>query len=397
MNQFFPRKIYLTLSKHLKNKQITVITGMRCTGKTTLVNKLLSDIKSDNKIYFDLQRIDNQDLFKEKNFDNIILQFQQRGLNIKQKMYIALDEVQLLPDIAGVIKYLYDHYNIKFIITGSSSYYLKNLFTESLSGRKKVFELYPLDFGEFLTFKSLSFKSIPLLAIKTAKFDANEYNRLKFYYEEFIQFGGFPEVVLQNDRDAKKDLLLDILSSYINIDIKLLTDFRKLDSLNKLIKLLATRVGSKIDYTKISSVIGVSRIIVKDYLTFLESTYLIKTVSVFTASIDREITKAKKVYFCDNGLINVLAEVGSGEQFENIIFNQLFHQGKINYFSLKSGQEIDFILNQKICLECKETPTLSDKKILQKLSTLIKIKSNFLIGRHPNKNFTGYIWGGMIR
>src|SRR3989344_5978992 len=141
---FLPRKIYPELKKHSRAKQITVITGMRRTGKTTLVKQLLREIPSQNKLYIDLERLDNRELFSQKNYDNILKELAARGVSTGSKIYLAIDEIQLLPEIASVLKYLYDYYDIKFLVTGSSSYYLKNLFSESLSGRNKIFELFPL-------------------------------------------------------------------------------------------------------------------------------------------------------------------------------------------------------------------------------------------------------------
>src|SRR3989344_4118978 len=149
----YKRKIYQDLLSHTQSPLVTVLTGMRRTGKTTLVTQLLEDIPNRNSLYLDLQRPDNRELFHQKNYDGIYEAFVKRGLSKDQDMVVAIDEIQLAPDSPGVIKYLSDHKKIKFIVTGSSSYYLKNLFTESLAGRKKVFELFPLDFGEFLTFK----------------------------------------------------------------------------------------------------------------------------------------------------------------------------------------------------------------------------------------------------
>ena len=154
-NMYHKRKLFSLLKEHLGRKQITVLTGMRRTGKTTLLKHLLADEPSVNKLYIDLERIDNRELFFEKNYDNIIIALQNRGLDFKKKTLIAIDEIQLVSNISSVLKYLYDHFHIKFIVTGSSSYYLKNLFSESLAGRKKIFELYPLDFGEFLVFKEI--------------------------------------------------------------------------------------------------------------------------------------------------------------------------------------------------------------------------------------------------
>src|SRR3990167_7390233 len=154
---FYKRKIYPELLSHTQSPFVTVLTGMRRTGKTTMVQQLLLDIPNKNSLYMDLQRPDNRELFSQKNYEAIRESFISQGLSTNEPMVIALDEIQLAPDSPSAIKYLSDHHKIKFVVTGSSSYYLKNLFSESLSGRKKIFELYPLDFGEFLIFKNISF------------------------------------------------------------------------------------------------------------------------------------------------------------------------------------------------------------------------------------------------
>lgn len=391
---FYSRKIYPELKKHLDNRQITVITGMRRSGKTTLAERLLLDADSENKLYIDLQRLDNQELFSHKNYDNIMLELERRGLDRKQKMYIALDEIQLIPEIAGAIKYLYDHHDIKFIVTGSSSYYFKNLFSESLAGRKKIFELFPLDFGEFLVFKNIVSKEEDFLDLR---FSGAEYERLRSYYEEYIEFGGFPEAVLAKTNEEKKDLLNDIISSYVNIDIKFLADFRKGKNIYNLIKMLAARAGTRLDYAKLSRLAGISRQTAAGYIDFFEKTYLLRRVSVFTKSPDREIVKAQKVYFSDNGILNILADLSGGAKFENAVFCQLRHKGEIRYYSLKSGQEIDFVLNGKTALEAKETPMEKDRNELSALARFAGIKKFRLIGRNQSVNFKDYIWGGEVK
>lgn len=391
---FYPRKIYPKLKEHLATRQVTVLTGMRRTGKTTLIRQLLSEIKSENKLYLDLERIDNRELFGQKNYDAIIENLEQRGLSRKKKIYLALDEIQLMPEVASVIKYLYDHYNVKFLVTGSSSYYLKNLFTESLAGRKKIFELYPLDFGEFLTFKQVPHRPVDFL---NRNIQTTEYERLRGFYEEFVAFGGFPEVVLQESAMGKKDLAADIINSYINIDIKSLADFKNAGDLYNLIKILASRSGCKVDFSKIASISGLSRQTVTGYLEFFESTYLIARIGVVTKNPEREIVKAKKLYFCDNGLLNVLADLSSGAQFENSVYNQLKFHNELNYYSLKTGREIDFILNKEIAMEAKETPTASDLKTLKDLALNAGLKKIVLVGRKLTPSFRDYIWAGDIR
>ena len=131
-----------------------------------------------------------------------------------------------LPILSSVIKYLYDTYQIKFVVTGSSSYYLKNMFTESLAGRKKVFELRTLSFNEFLNFKGIN---IEKSVFPFTKFSQYEYEQLNPYYTEFIEFGGFPEAALKDSKEDKIDLLNDIINSYIYIDLKSLADIRNVE------------------------------------------------------------------------------------------------------------------------------------------------------------------------
>src|SRR3989344_6631563 len=94
---FFNRKIYPLLKRHLAARQITVITGMRRTGKTTLMKQLLSQAPSKNFLYIDLERLDNRELFSEKNYDAILTALAARGLSTKEKMYVGIDELQLVP------------------------------------------------------------------------------------------------------------------------------------------------------------------------------------------------------------------------------------------------------------------------------------------------------------
>jgi len=390
---FYKRKIYTDLLSHAQTPLVTVLTGMRRTGKTTLVQQLLLDIPNKNSLYLDLQRPDNRELFDEKNYEAINEAFIARGLRANEPMVIVLDEIQLAPDSPSAIKYLSDHHKIKFIVTGSSSYYLKNLFSESLSGRKKLFELHPLDFGEFLTFKNISFSQTDW---EKGSFNVSEFNRLSSYYEEYIRFGGFPQVVLAESETDKRDLLSDIMSSYVNIDIRSLADFSDERNLYSLAKLLAGRIGSRVEYSKLSRLTGISRPTVTNYISFFEKTYLINTIPAYTKSIDREIVKSRKLYFCDTGLANTLAELSSGTQFENTLFNQLARIGQIQYFALKTGHEIDFILNENMAIESKETPLESDLTHLSHMATSTQIYDFKLVGRHQSPKFTDYAWAGSI-
>jgi len=392
---FYARDIFSSLLEHLSRKQITVLTGMRRTGKTTLVKQLIAESDIAQKHYFDLERIDIRSLFAEPNYETIVYALTQQGTDFSKKVLIALDEIQLVPNLPSVLKYLYDTYDIKFIVTGSSAYYMKNLFSESLAGRKKIFEIYPLHFGELLSFNEIPASPTDF---KTAGiFVQSEYERLMMLYDSYINYGGFPEVVLADSVAEKKDLISDILSSYINFDLTLLSDIRNPTNLFKLIRLLSVRIGTKLDISKLTSLMGIARQTVENYIDLLEKSYLVKTIPVLSSSPDREIVKARKVYFLDNGIASLSGDLGSGAKFENAVFNQLMHKGEVAYYQLKSGREIDFIVNKEQCFEVKEAATEADLKNTESLAQNLDIAQSYVIGRHPVRLFDGYIWGGNLR
>ena len=389
------RTIYDELEQHLSRKQVTVITGMRRVGKSTAVRHLLAKVPHTNVLYLDFERIENRILFNQPSYNDIERGLQALGLSLTEPAVVALDEIQLVPGSPSVIKSLYDTYGIKFIVTGSSSFYIKNHFSESLAGRKQIFEMYPLDFSEFLLFKGQDVKAAQVGRMQPFLFTF--YDRWRGFYEEFIQFGGFPEVVLSDQAKAKTDYLKDVLNAYIELDIKLLADFSLSDTLYKLIQLLAVRVGSRLDYSKLASLLGESRHKIKDYLHLLEFTYFIQVVRPYTGGLDKELSKQPKFYFSDTGLLQLMGQIGSGQVFENAIACQLSRLGPLNYYERTTGTEIDFILDRRQAFEVKETGTPQDLRVLTDRAGQIQLTDCRLIGRHqPASGFADFTWGGSV-
>lgn len=391
------RSIYADLLKHSKKKQVTVITGMRRVGKSTAVKYILQHIDHRNYLYLDCERIEIRVLFNNPNYEDLKSELELLGLDFSKSALIALDEIQLVENLPSVIKYLYDTYNVKFIVTGSSSYYMKNQFSESLAGRKRIFEMYPLSFNEFLRFKEAKVPDFGKYAWRV--FNKPWYNKFKDFYAEYIRYGGFPEVVLEEETIDKVELLKDIVNSYIELDVKLLSDYSISEDLYKLVKVLAARAGNKVDYTKISSVTGINRQKIASYIQLLEYTYFIYQATPFTKNIDKEISQQTKLYFADTGILNILAgeQLSSGQVFENAIAVQLKSQGTIQYYQKKTGQEIDFIFNGNTALEVKETPLQQDKQTVEQRASAIDIHKYFVIGRNiSNSGFSDFIWGGNI-
>ena len=387
------RTIFPMLLEHLRKPQVTVITGMRRVGKSTALKYLLRQVTHDNKIYLDFEKADNRFVWNQTFYKDIEINLAVEGIDWSKPAVIALDEIQLVPQSTSVIKYLYDTYNVKFIVSGSSSFYLKNRFSESLAGRKQIFDMYPLDFAEFVAFKGENTEGV--LRFAQQPFILTFYNKWKALYEEYLRFGGFPEVALADTEADKKAFLKDIVNAYIELDIALLSDFNASDDLYKIMRLLANRAGNKVDYSKLSVILGINRYKLKDYFELLEYTYFVKFISAFSSNPDREVKMQQKVYLADTGLLQTLSQVSSGQVFENAVAIQLSRLGELQYYQKLSGQEIDFILDRKVAIEVKETPSPKDLAILKSRAALLPISETRLIARYaPALDFKDFYWGG---
>jgi uncharacterized protein len=398
------RSLFPVLKKALSDRRILVITGMRRVGKTTTLHWLLDQVASPNKIYLDLERLDQRAVFQENNYDLVLNFLRNRGMDLDQPMTVACDEIQYAPNLPSVVKYLYDHHGIKFLLTGSSSYYLKHYFSESMAGRKVVYELFPLGFGEFLDFRGVSYRR--RADVNEMRFDPYEFERLKGLYDEFITFGGLPDVVLEPREDVKREILNDIFSSYINIDVRSMADFKKIGELQQLLKILALRIGNKLEGTKLSQIVGISRQTVSEYLEFLEKTYVIYRLPAY-AGPDKGTALGKKLYFRDNGIAGILAHPGEGALFENAIFNQLagYCEGhlkgaRLAYFSRGNEYEVDFVLTRpdekSEGLEVKYHPVAADAQKLSRIASKAGFDRAWVIGRYPTPGFDHFLWGGLI-
>ncbi|MFH1402008.1 MAG: ATP-binding protein [Patescibacteria group bacterium] len=370
------RTLQKEIEKYLHSAEAIVVTGMRRVGKTTLLQMIFDELPTKNKLFLDLENPLNQKYFSVDNYDAIIDFFSELGLNPSEQMYIFLDEIQSLPNVPSVVKYLIDHYQIKFFLSGSASFYIKNLFSESLSGRKYIFELFPFSFEEFLQAKQIT--------PPHKKDIISEATHLRYsrYLNEYIQYGGFPGVVTEPAFQEKTKKIEDIFSSYWSLEVERLSDFRKKDKVRDFIFLLMQRTGSRLDISKLSKELGVAKDTVNAYLSFLKDTYLISTISPFSTNRDTEIRGAKKIYFIDTGILNHFAKLSEGSIFENACFNLLSQKGTIQYYQRKNGVEIDFILDQTIAYEIKLSAQQQYLNSLARIATSINISDYKIISKN---------------
>ena len=387
----FPRQVFQKLESELTAKEVTVITGMRRVGKTTALMHLFDLIRSENKAILDLENPLHRKVFEEENYDNVWNNLKQFGVTNDTKAYLFLDEVQNLPEVSRVVKYLYDHFDVKFFLTGSSSYYLRNLFPESLAGRKIIFEMFPLNFAEFLVFKQVKREAFDSFALKAKKKNKIAYERLIPYYNEFLEFGGFPSVVLENDPERKKTMLSEIFTSYFEKDAKNLADFRDMSKLRDLILLLIPRVGSRIEIGKLANDLSVSRETVYNYLSFLEQTYFIYLLSKHSGSIDRQAAGSKKLFLCDCGMANVLGRISQGQLLEQSVFQNLRFSHKLSFYSKEGASEIDFIVDDNIALEVKMSMSQQDLANLKRRSAGLHIDQAYVLALQYTQNKEGIL------
>jgi hypothetical protein len=380
----YPRQLFLQLEAELETKEITVITGMRRVGKTTALHHLYDLVKSNNKTMLDMENPIHRKIFEEENYDTVWNNLAEYKISNKSKSYIFVDEVQNLPDLSRVVKYLYDHWDVKFFLTGSSSYYLRNLFPESLAGRKLIFELFPLNFTEFLVFKQINRNRKDKFLDMANQKNQIAYERLIPYYDEFIEFGGFPSVVLEDNQDRKRQMLSEIFTSYFEKDAKNLADFKDMSKLRDLILMLVPRVGSRIEILKLASDLSVSRETVYNYLSFLEQTYFITLLPKFSASIDRQAAGSKKLFLCDSGIINVLGKASQGQLFEQSVYQNFRNKYKLSYYNKEGASEIDFIADGGTAFEVKFTMSSQDVSTLRRRSLPLNIYENFVITHQFN-------------
>lgn len=358
--KFNQRPVIFELEKEMITDNVIVITGMRQVGKTTILKHLYEQVRTQNKVLLDFENPLHRKIFEEENYDNIWNNLARDNIHNDALSYIFIDEIQNFPGVSSQIKYLRDHWPVKFVLTGSSSFYLKNLFPESMAGRKMIYEVFPLTFSEFLVFKGQQPNNQKTLGEMVKKNNEVVYQQLVGFYREYLEFGGFPGVVLENDLIQKQKILGEIFKSYFEKEVKNLSDFREISKARDLLLLLAVRVGSKIDIAKLSSELSLSWKTIDNYLAFFEQTYFIKLLPRFSRSADRSVAGQKKLYFCDVGMASYLGKISEGAIFEQSVFQNLRVKHDLSYFEKETQTEIDFIVDSKTAVEVKSLPSKRD-------------------------------------
>lgn len=344
------RKIVRTISKYINTDDIIVLHGARQVGKTSIMRLIYDRIKKA-KYFFDLE--DSRFLsICNGGIDEILAYLRQKGIikNESDKCFIFIDEVQYLENPLSLLKLFCDHHkNVKLVVSGSSSFDIRKKFKDSLVGRTVSFEIFPLDFEEFLLFRGEKIdlsEKITNTAL-TAKLTA--------LYKEFALYGGYPKIALTSDTEIRETYIQQIIDTYIRKDIRDLANVKNIDRFNKLIQVLASQSGNLLNISELADTTRLARQTVEEYLFILEATFVIRLVHPYYNNIRSELFKMPKIFFYDTGILSMLClkmlpmEI-TGNIFETSVFSELVKKYKkenVMFWRTQSKKELDFVVRDR--------------------------------------------------
>jgi predicted AAA+ superfamily ATPase len=328
------------------SKEVVVIKGIRRSGKSTLlvneIKRLHSKGTSLNNILFVNFEDQRFNLFDKTTLLEDIKQTYLEYIKPSGDVVMMFDEVQNVPSWEKWILKEYELTNNSLYVTGSNSHLLGKEFGTSLSGRYLAVEVLPLSFDEYLSFKDISFNTKALFV----------HNKLKIQqaFNEYLKFGGFPWVVIQEDERLKKDTLKNYYDSILLKDIVARYHLKNYQLLNELSLFLLSNNATINSYNKLKNNFGTSFDTIKDYLEYLLNAYMIFSIDKFDYSYKKQVANPKKIYAIDVGFSNNVSFNISqkiGQNLENIVFLSLKQQYEdIFYYKTTNGFEVDFLIRK---------------------------------------------------
>ena len=347
------RFLYSDIKEHLKHKQITLLLGARQTGKTTLIRQILDAQRKDGELVIFLS-LEDQEILNTLN-DNPKNLFKIIPPLSDRRMFLFIDEIQYLDNPSNFLKYHYDLYQntLKFIVTGSSSFYIDRKFKDSLAGRKRIFELSTLNLAEVLHFRQrddlisyLNADAIPIIYS----------DEIKNIFYEYLIYGGYPEVVLERNLKEKTLILKELWESYAKKDA-VEAGLHNLDAYTHILKLIASRAGSLLNKNSLSKDVSVDNKSTDEYLWVMRKSFHIHILLPFFNNISSELRKMPKISFADlglrNSLINNFQPIGlredKGTLLENYVYLLLRERvggDNIRFWRTQKKHEVDFIVQK---------------------------------------------------
>ncbi|MBW2968877.1 ATP-binding protein [Candidatus Woesearchaeota archaeon] len=382
--QVIPRQ--KNLLKHIKNKKITVISGFRRTGKTYLLFHLIKKILKEQVVYINFE---DERIPLKTEFLSSIMPAIKQTFNKPIKI-LCLDEIQNIPNWSKWLRRIYDSEKIKIFVTGSSSKMSSREIPTELRGRFLEEKIFPLSFKEFLTFKKIN------ADLKTIDYSENQKAKIILSLKEYLKFGGMPEIVLANENE-KTEIIHNYYNTVIRRDIIERFKIRNEESLKALLSLVLNSTSYSISkmYNTLKSLnFEVGKSTTQKYLNYIDNSYLLHTLKLFSYKIKDQLQHPRKIYFIDTGFINTLSSKFSknlGRLYENTVFIELkrrqLTQQEIYYWKNSQHEEVDFVIKEsmkikqliQVCYDIDDYTTKKREiKALLKASKELKC-SNLLV------------------
>lgn len=344
LSVYIPRLLEKKIEKYLPKREILAVVGPRQSGKTTMLKHIFKRLKRG--LFIDFGEREKLTLF-----DNDLKSF--IDLYVKGNDYLFIDEFQYSKDGGKNLKYIFDNFSIKIVISGSSVSELSIQSIKYLVGRIFIFTLYPLSFSEFLRYKDIKLYNIYQ---NNQIFSVEIISKLNELYKEFIIYGGYPRVVTTDSIEEKQIVLKNIYNTYILKEIKEILGLRDDYKLSKFIHALALQLGSMANYSELCGLINCSYKELLSDLTILKKTFVISESRPFYANKRTELVKNPKFFFIDNGFRNVIINnflnvknrTDKGQLNENFVSSEIIKKDMdLRYWRTKSKAEIDFIIEQQ--------------------------------------------------
>lgn len=328
-------------------KKTVSLVGSRRAGKTFYFYQLIKMLKAgkipmNRVVYINFE--DDRLLPLSINDLNDLLEayYELYPSNKGLEIYFFFDEIQNIKNWEVFVRRLSDKEKAKVFVTGSSSKLLSKEIATALRGRTLTFQLFPLSFKEFLKFKKIELEKD--FEYSSARF------KIKKAFEEYLEFGGFPEIALEEQTALKQRILNNYFEMFIYRDLVERFSIRNTALLKNLTKFLITNISTVFSinayYRAVSKEMAVGKDTILEYVSYLEDINLIYLLPAFSYSVKKQQLSPKKAYCVDNGLRNAVAfkfSKDEGRLAENIAFIELKRRQK-EIFYWKNQNEVDFII-----------------------------------------------------
>lgn len=330
----------------LKCPEIIALTGIRRSGKSTLLlqtieHLLTNGVPKENILYINFE----EPIFEIRaslSFLQNVYQTYLEHFNPRGRIYLFLDEVQMAKKWERFAVSLCDRKdNVKIFVTGSSIKFLQNDISTLLSGRYLSETVYPLSFAEFLFFNKIEYSGINTTEIT------------HFLYE-YLNYGGFPRVVLEKDKEQKTKILQEYYNTIVEKDIIFRHKLENDRSVKELLLYLFANLGNLFSTYSLEKTLGMPAENIRRYLSFFKEAFLLDWADFFSYKVTQQIRQPKKIYCADTGLANAVGfrfSENRGRLLENLIYSHLRQKNKQIYYWKNETAEIDFVIRHGYATE----------------------------------------------